>query len=63
MNNPSKPDTEKCKTCATIRNKIRCSCCKWKTEEWFAQANLFSQCILYDEVDLYRPKDKSKGED
>lgn len=31
----SKPKGEKCKTCFVKNNRLRCSLCKWKTEEWF----------------------------
>ena len=54
----SKPDSPKCKTCAVINNKLRCSTCKYKTKEWLSE-NISSVMLLGDH-DNYREKNLSK---
>ena len=49
----SKPKGEKCKTCFVVNNRLRCSLCKWKTEEWFWNQPPALITISGDE-DLYK---------
>ena len=55
----SKPKGEKCKTCFVVNNRLRCSLCKWKTEEWLWSQPPAPITISGDE-DLYKERGEQR---
>lgn len=58
----SKPKGAKCDTCYVKHNRLRCSLCKWKTEEWFWSQPPARITISGDE-DLYSETKPDMGGD
>lgn len=57
-NGMNKPNGEKCDACFVKNNRLRCSLCKWKTEEWFWNQPSAPITISGDE-DLYSKRRRS----
>ena len=51
----AKPETEICKKCEVKRNKLRCSICKYATEEWIFSDD--GACIIGG-FDMFKEKGK-----
>lgn len=49
-----KPDSEKCRQCNVKHNKLRCSLCKYKTEEWYA--DYISSVLVFGNNDNFVSK-------
>lgn len=54
----NKPNNSKCDTCFVKNNRLRCWCCKYKTEEWRCQNN--GPIKIIGDVDLYKPKESEE---
>ena len=48
-----KPDSKKCRQCSIKHNKLRCSLCKYKTEEWFADH--INSVLIFGDNDNFVP--------
>ena len=54
-----KPDSVKCKQCANT-NKLRCSLCKYKTDEWVVK--YINSVLVFSDVDNFRQKKEEENE-